>query len=128
MSGQATRPHDEWISRLQQARSEREVLELCAARFASLGPGEIEQLPRDCRPVEIEDRADLAVYALALVRRHNATSPGPELVASLAQFFALANVRIAQVLRHRHDAREADAWLSRMDRSRSHDPGSQAIE
>ena len=118
----------EWNPRLAHARSEREVLELCTQRLASLSAREIESLPRDCRPVELEDRTDLAVYALNLVRRQNAMPSCPALLASLAQFFALANVRIAQVLRHMHDEREADRWLSKMDRSRPQDPGSQAIE
>ena len=118
----------EWMRRIAHARTERELLELCAGRLASLGAADIERLPRDCRPVEIEDRADLAVYALNLVRRQNAAPSCPPPLASLAQFFALANVRMAQVLRHKDDAREADAWLSQMDRSRPRDPGSQAIE
>ena len=125
---QPTPPQGDWTPLLAHARSEREVLELCARRLASLDARDIEGLPRDCRPVELEDRTDLAVYALALVRRYNAEPSCPPLLASLAQFFALANVRMARMLRHMHDEREADAWLSRMDRSGSRDPGSQAIE
>lgn len=121
-------PQGDWTPLLAQVRNERELLALCAEHLAALDPREIEDLPRDCRPVELEDRTDLAVYALTLVRRHNAAPSCPPLLASLAQFFALANVRMAQVLRHMHATREADAVLSRMGRSRPRDPGSQAIE
>lgn len=123
-SAESTSPQD-WMPLLAHARSEREVLELCEERLAALDARDIASLPRDCRPVEFEDRADLAVYALTLVRRHNAEPSCPPLLASLAQFFALANVRMAQVLRHMQHEREADALLSRMDRSPSRDPGSE---
>ena len=128
VSATAAAPPPDWPRLLANARNEDEVLELCTRRLASLTASEIHGLPRDCRPVELEDRADLAVYALALLRRQNAELCCSPLLAALAQFFALANVRVAQVLRQVHVRREADALLSRMDRRRRRDPGSQPIE
>lgn len=90
-----------WLERLSNAATEADVLALCAEYLAAIGPGRLAALPRRCLPESLETPAHLSAYALELVRHtldaHECGALGQE----LAEFFGLANARMAHLLRER---------------------------
>lgn len=105
-----------WISQLQRARSEAQLLAVCRRFLASIRHSDLARLPLACRPIPIEDAGDLSAYALQLVRFHCEVDDPPPLVLRMAAFFAHANVRMAQILRQMNDAAEADSILAHLGR------------
>jgi hypothetical protein len=88
----------------------------------SIRRGELGVLPLACRPIPLEDASDLSAYALQLVRYRCEVDEAAGLVLRLAAFFAHANMRMAQILRHMNDSAEADRILARIGgRSNSDD-------
>jgi hypothetical protein len=115
-------PGKPWLAQLAKARSEEELLKACRRYLASLRSSGLEKLPLACRPIPLEDAADLSAYALQLVRYHcDVDDPSP-LVQRMAAFFARANMRLAQILREMNDAAAADGILARLGRPRRNDP------
>src|SRR5438552_16690305 len=78
--GQHFDEHDERLRRysfldsLEDADTEREVVGIVRDYLARVGPAELATLPEDCWPGRVNDRDDIAEYALRVARRR-ALSP-----------------------------------------------------
>ena len=94
-----------WLERLSLSESEADVLATCAGYLAWIGPARLATLPRQCLPQSLETPAQLSACALELVRHTLAGTCGT-LGEELAHFFALANARMAQLLRERERSPE----------------------
>lgn len=60
-----------WTERLNSATSEAEVVSVVREYLALLTPEELSALPEACRPGKLVDGADLASYAVEMVRHRS---------------------------------------------------------
>ena len=112
-----------WLARLDHAKTEAQLLRVCRRYLLSIRPFELARLPLACRPIPLEDAADLSAYALQLVRHHCEVDEPSPLVLRMASFFAHANVCMAKVLRRINDHVEAESILASVGRApRGPDP------
>jgi len=106
-----------WLARIAEAQSEAKLIATCRRFLLSIRPAELARLPLACRPIPLEDAADLSAYALQLVRYHCEVEDAAPLLLRMASFFAHANVRMAKILRRMNDDIAADTILARIGRA-----------
>lgn len=68
------------IAALDEAQTEREIVDIVRDRLARLTPKELLPLPQDCWPGRFRDHDDIAEYAMRLARRRRLA---PELNSAL---------------------------------------------
>jgi hypothetical protein len=85
-----------WLERLEAANSEGEIVEIAREYIATLSAGDIERLPKPCRPPRFLSAADVAGFSDTLVR-HDCIVDGAtaRLVGRMCEFFSAASLRIA---------------------------------
>jgi hypothetical protein len=87
-----------WADRLDEARSESEVVSLARDFVARFGPDELARLPERCRPSRIVDAEDIAEYAMTLVRCElEAQGSDRGVLTRMATFFSAASSRLSEV-------------------------------
>lgn len=103
-----------WFARIAEAQSQASLIRTCRRFLLSLRPADLARLPLACRPIPLEDAADLSAYALQLVRYHCEVEEASPLLLRMASFFAHANVRMAKILRRMNDDVAAETILARI--------------
>jgi hypothetical protein len=85
-----------WVERLEAATSEGEVVEVAREYIATLSAGDIERLPKPCRPPRFLSAADVTGFSDTLVR-HDCIVDGAtaRLVGRMCDFFSAATLRLA---------------------------------
>lgn len=91
------RPGTAWRHAIEAAGSEPEVIACVRDFFASFTPYEIEALPSELRPGKIVDGADLACYALDLMRAQGSGVQSEPLPA-FAEVVAHAAARVSSLV------------------------------
>lgn len=116
-AGRSPATGSRWMARLAQAKTEAQLIRACRRYLISIRPFELARLPLACRPIPLEDAADLSAYALQLVRYHCEVDDASPLVLRMASFFAHANVCMAKILRRMNDRVEAESILASFGRA-----------
>ena len=98
---------DAWIESVKHAATPEELIQLSRRYIASWDGDSLANLPDDCKPATFASYEDVSVYAVTLVRRQFALEGTPEAapVRRMAEFFAAASMRLAEILgagRYRH--------------------------
>ena len=85
-----------WSERLDAAASEGEIVEVAREYIATLSAGDIERLPKPCRPPGFLTAADVTGFSDTLVR-HDCIVDGAtaRLVGRMCEFFSAASLRLA---------------------------------
>ncbi len=100
-----------FLDSLDDADSEREVVTIVRDYLARIGPAELATLPEDCWPGKINDRDDIADYAVRVARRRTLS---PQSVANDAlldrihNLLSHASTRVATLAARRRSSREDD--------------------
>ena len=90
-----------WQGRLSEAGTAAEVLRVAREFVARITPGELQQIPEECRPTKIVDEDDISRYALILVQRSCAGDRmADRQLQRMASFFTRAALRLAQINAH----------------------------
>ena len=88
-----------WQSRLNDAHTEAEVVDVTRDFLATVSPYDIARMPAHCRPRKIVDANDITQYAFLIVRHNCDDGEGTARVAhKLASFFTSASIRLSQIL------------------------------
>jgi hypothetical protein len=89
------------LAALDDAETEREIVEIVRDSFAQLTVTDITSLPEDCRPGRIRDHHDIAEYALRLGRRRlvEDTLSDPALLYDMYEILQRASTRIGRLPR-----------------------------
>lgn len=86
-----------WQHRLDCASSRTAVAMVAKDFVAQFSPGEIQRLPRLCRPGKFLDAKDVTTYSFRIVRHHRAGgAQTAAFVHRLARFFSSASIRLSQ--------------------------------
>jgi hypothetical protein len=91
---------ESWQPLIRNARSVQTVLDVLRDHLSSWAPGELEQLPPDCRPPEISDVEDVSYWAVHLTQRElrfDGEAEAAERLRELASMFVQAGNKITQV-------------------------------
>ena len=98
------------LAAIDDAESEREIVDIVRDSFAQLTVADITALPDDCRPGRIRDHHVLAEYALRLGRRRLAEDSlsDPALVYDMFEILQRASTRLA-LLPPPHASQASDA-------------------
>jgi hypothetical protein len=85
-----------WLERLETATSEGEIVEIAREYIGTLSAGDIERLPKPCRPPRFFTGADVTGFSDTLVR-HDCIVDGAtaRLVGRMCDFFSAAALRLA---------------------------------
>jgi len=85
------------LAALDDAETEREIVEIVRDSFAQLTSADVTALPEDCRPGRIRDSHDIAEYALRLGRRRlvEDTLSDPALLYDMFEILQRASTRLA---------------------------------
>ena len=106
-----------FLDSLEEADSEREIVGVVRDYLARLGPAELATLPEDCWPGRINDRDDIAEYALRVSRRR-ALSPqsvaNDALLDRIHNLLGHASTRVA-TLAAGSRSRDSDGETSPLD-------------
>ena len=88
------------LARLDDAETEREVVEIVRESLAQLTAEDLTLLPAECRPGRIRDHHDIAEYALRLGRRRleEDTLSDAKLVYDLFEILQWASARGASLM------------------------------
>jgi hypothetical protein len=103
-----------FLDSLEEADTEREIVGIVRDYLARLGPAELATLPEDCWPSRINDRDDIAEYALRVSRRR---ALSPQSVANDALLDRIVNLlnhaaaRVAMLTSRRRTGDEEDVSL-----------------
>jgi hypothetical protein len=91
-----------WQQRLNEATTTEDVMWVVRDFLSEWTPGQLQDLPEECRPGRLVDADDVAIYALTLVQKQCADDPAQVLrpVHDMATFFIAASQRISQILAH----------------------------
>ena len=106
------------LAALDDAETEREIVEIVRDSFAQLTSADVTALPEDCRPGRIRDSHDIAEYALRLGRRRlvEDTLSDPALLYDMFEILQRASTRLARLPAPPAQsavARDSDAPLNR---------------
>jgi hypothetical protein len=105
-----------WHEKLDDAKSEREVVEIARDYLATLDYFQVNVLPKSCRPRKVLTPDDVASYAFDLVRyQYDVTDESAELITRLAAFFATANARLSQLALKTNDERIRNRFRGTVD-------------
>jgi hypothetical protein len=98
-----------WQGRLDDARTESDVVSVVRDFMASIEPREIAMLPEPCQPGKFFDANDVTSFAFTLIRNEcDADSESARLGKKLSAFFAGASIRLSQILARHGVEAEAD--------------------
>jgi hypothetical protein len=100
------RPGTAWRHIIEAASSEHEVIARLRDFFASFTPYEIDALPADLRPRKLVDGAEIASYALDLMRAQSLGHTADPL-AAFAEVVGQAAARVSSLLVAPLTARES---------------------
>ena len=87
-----------WQERLEQCRSEGEVVQVVRDYVALLTPEELASLPKDFIPGRITDGDDISAFAVQLLIRESRGEGTSPLLHKLAHIFGLASVQLSRVV------------------------------
>jgi hypothetical protein len=87
------------LAAIDDAETEREIVEIVRDSFAQLTVADVSALPADCHPGRIRDHHDIAEYALRLGRRRlvDDTLADPALLDDVFAILQRANTRLARL-------------------------------
>jgi len=87
----------EWPGRLVRAHDEPGVVEICRDYMESRPDGSLGELPESCAPRPIVNPADVADFALRLVRAQCDGARASATLEPMAAFFGAALARLSQL-------------------------------
>jgi hypothetical protein len=89
-----------WLSQVQGARSEDELVRVIKEYLASWTPDELARLPEECQPRIVDGRDDVLAWAVVLARGDLKFSGDPLVAAQLhelATLFTAAGMRLPRL-------------------------------
>jgi hypothetical protein len=95
-----TARHPRWLTLIQVAPTDEEVLVLVRKYLGTLSDLEFSRLPERCRPTLPRDREDVSGWAVELVKADMKFTGSPdatELLHQMATIFSGASTRFAQL-------------------------------
>ena len=87
-----------WNARLSEATTSADVLRVARDFLSQWTSQQLEELPADCHPGQLDKADDIPPYAVKLLQRHCRedayASPG---LTAMANFFASASQRLSKI-------------------------------
>jgi len=93
-----------WQERLDECRSEAQIVEVARAYLASFEYWDIARLPDGCKPTKLTCGADVSQIAVALASyRYDERDRCAELIHRLAAFFIQAHLNLSRIVETTND-------------------------